>query len=116
VKPVILLAEALEDLENARDFYDRQQQGVGDYCVGCLIADMEKLADYHGIHPKHFGAIACSPPDFRSACTIKSSNRQSVSLLFLTCAATRPGFVQKWTGVREPERAATQRRPGCRKT
>jgi len=55
VKPVILLAEAVEDLENARDFYDRQQQGVGDYCVRSLIADMGKLADYHGIHPKHFG-------------------------------------------------------------
>ena len=26
MKPVILLAEAVEDLENARDFYDRQEQ------------------------------------------------------------------------------------------
>ena len=55
MKPVILLAEAVEDLENARDFYDRQQAGVGDYCVRSLIADTEKLADFHGIHPKHFG-------------------------------------------------------------
>jgi len=30
---------------------------VGDYCVGSLIADLEKLADYHGIHPKHFGCF-----------------------------------------------------------
>ena len=29
-------------------------RGVGDYCVRSLIADMEKLTDYHGIHPKHF--------------------------------------------------------------
>ena len=55
MKPVILLAEAVEDLEHARDFYDHQQQGVGDYCVRSLIADMEKLGDYHRIHPKHFG-------------------------------------------------------------
>jgi hypothetical protein len=45
VKPLILLAEAVEDLENARDFYDRQEQGVGDHCVHSLIADMERLAD-----------------------------------------------------------------------
>ena len=55
MKSVILLSEAVDDLEKARDFYNYQHEGVGDYCVRSLLADIGTLADYYGIHPKHFG-------------------------------------------------------------
>ena len=55
MRSVVVLAEAAEDIEQARDFYDAQQPGIGDYCADSLVADIESLALYHGIHSRHFG-------------------------------------------------------------
>jgi plasmid stabilization system protein ParE len=55
MRSVVVLAEAAEDIEQARDFYDAQQPGIGDYCADSLVADIESLALYHGIHAQHFG-------------------------------------------------------------
>lgn len=55
MRKVAVLAEAAEDIEQARDFYEAQQSGIGDYCADSLLADIENLALYHGIHAKHFG-------------------------------------------------------------
>ena len=52
---VVVLAEAAEDIEQARDFYDDQAPGIGDYCADSLVADIESLMLYHGIHSRHFG-------------------------------------------------------------
>jgi hypothetical protein len=54
LKRVIILAEAAEDIEAARDFYQAQEQGVGEYCVDSLLADVESLGLFSGIHPLHF--------------------------------------------------------------
>jgi plasmid stabilization system protein ParE len=56
VKPVVVLAEAAEDLESAREFYEAISAGLGDHCVALLLADLPKLAVHHGIHPAHFGS------------------------------------------------------------
>ena len=55
MRRVIVLAAAAEDLEAGRDFYDAQEPGVGDYFSDSLIADIESLALFHGIHPIHLG-------------------------------------------------------------
>jgi plasmid stabilization system protein ParE len=55
MKPVVVLEEAVEDIEQARDFYEAQESGVGSYCADSLVADIEKLGRFHGIHSKHFG-------------------------------------------------------------
>jgi len=52
---VLVLAEAAEDLEQARDFYDAQESGVGDYCADSLVSDIASLALFHGIHSRHYG-------------------------------------------------------------
>ena len=31
MRKVVVLAEAAEDIEQARDFYEAQQSGIGDY-------------------------------------------------------------------------------------
>jgi plasmid stabilization system protein ParE len=54
LKQVVVLADAAEDIEAARDFYGAQQSGVGEYCVDSLLADIESLARLSGIHPTHF--------------------------------------------------------------
>lgn len=54
MKQVVVLADAAEDIEAARDFYGVQEIGVGDYFVDSLLADIESLAEFRGIHPRHF--------------------------------------------------------------
>jgi len=55
MKRVVLLQEALDDLMDAKAFYDRIEVGVGAYCVDSLISDAERLGLFHGIHSKHWG-------------------------------------------------------------
>ena len=55
MRSVVVLAEAAKDIEQARDFYDLQEPGIGDYCATSLVADIESLALYHGIHSRQFG-------------------------------------------------------------
>jgi plasmid stabilization system protein ParE len=54
LKLVVVLSDAAEDIEAARDFYEVQEVGVGEYFVDSLLADIERLADLSGVHPKHF--------------------------------------------------------------
>lgn len=54
MKQVVVLADAAEDIEAARDFYEAQEPGVGGYCVDSLLADIESLGRFSGIHPLHF--------------------------------------------------------------
>jgi len=51
LKQVRVLADAAEDLEAARDFYDTQEPGVGEYCVDSLLADIESLGLFSGMLP-----------------------------------------------------------------
>ena len=57
MRRVVVLAEAAADLEEAREFYDAREAGVGDYCVTALLADIESLALHHGIHRRHYGCF-----------------------------------------------------------
>src|SRR3954468_2789538 len=52
---VRLLRAAVEDLAAARDFYDQQQPGIGDYFLDSLFAEIDSLVLYGGIHPIRFG-------------------------------------------------------------
>jgi hypothetical protein len=54
MRRVVVLAEAAEDLAQARGLYEAREPGVGDYCVTSLLADIESLALYHGIHQRKF--------------------------------------------------------------
>ncbi len=55
IKDVFIIEEAFVDLNDGKDFYDIQEQGVGDYFWDCLISDIESLIIYAGIHQKKFG-------------------------------------------------------------
>jgi len=52
---VLVLDGPAEDIGQAREFYDAQQLGIGDYCADSLVTDIESLALYHGIHARYFG-------------------------------------------------------------
>ena len=54
---VFISEEAVEDLEAGKAFYDEKEQGVGEYFIDCLLADLGSLRFYAGIHGKHFGCF-----------------------------------------------------------
>lgn len=50
-----ILESAVADLAFGKDFYERQEIGVGDYFQDCLFSDIDSLLLYAGIHRKLFG-------------------------------------------------------------
>ena len=55
IEDVYILKEAAADLNEGRSFYDLQESGVGDYFWDSIIADIESLTIYAGIHSKKLG-------------------------------------------------------------
>ena len=55
VKHVIILKEVSDDLNDGKAFYDQREAGVGDYFWDSLLADIESLVLYAGIHRKEHG-------------------------------------------------------------
>ena len=50
-----ILSSAIQDLHDARLFYDRQGEDLGDYFFDSLFSDIDSLALFGGIHQKVFG-------------------------------------------------------------
>jgi len=55
IQDIIVLKEAAIDLNEGKDFYDQKEVGVGDYFWDSLVADIESLIIYAGIHNKRYG-------------------------------------------------------------
>lgn len=49
---ILILPEARADLELGCDFYESQNSGVGEYFLNSLMAEIDSLRIYAGIHPK----------------------------------------------------------------
>jgi plasmid stabilization system protein ParE len=52
---VRVLRPALEDLASGREFYNQQQEGVGDYFFNSLFSEIDSLVLYAGIHRAQLG-------------------------------------------------------------
>ena len=52
---VELRVEARDDLANAAAFYDSQRDGLGEYFIDSLFADLERLESEAGIHEIVYG-------------------------------------------------------------
>ncbi len=50
-----ILDLAIQDLERGRDFYEKQQQDLGEYFLDSMFADIESLQLYMGVHSQYFG-------------------------------------------------------------
>jgi hypothetical protein len=50
-----ILRSALEDLATAREFYDAQSDGIGDYFLDALFMEIDSLTLYAGVHSIRFG-------------------------------------------------------------
>ena len=51
---ILLAAEAVQDLADGMAFYESQQEGLGNYFLKCLAADIEGLGVTAGIHRKAY--------------------------------------------------------------
>jgi len=50
-----LLKGAKKDLEEAGDFYESQEPGIGSYFLSTMASEIDSLKIYAGIHPITFG-------------------------------------------------------------
>lgn len=50
-----ILDDAADDLNVGWSFYERQEQGIGDYFWDTLLSDIESLIIYAGVHTKKYG-------------------------------------------------------------
>lgn len=44
IRQIVLLPEAEADLQSAKDFYASSESRLGDYCLDCLLSDIDRLA------------------------------------------------------------------------
>lgn len=54
-RQLLVLEEAAADLQRGKQFYEANQAGIGEYFFDSLIADIESLNLYAGIHGKQLG-------------------------------------------------------------
>ena len=55
VKHIQIFSDVADDLDEGRAFYDEQGKHIGDYFFDNLLADIESLVIYAGIHKKELG-------------------------------------------------------------
>ena len=68
-RDVLVSDDSVVDIENGMKFYDKQQDGLGQYFFDCIYSDLESLRFYAGIHSNvdfvlklnNFQERACRP-------------------------------------------------------
>lgn len=65
VKAVVVLDEAVDDLEDGKAFYESIEEGIGDYFIDCLLSDINSLRIHAGTHPTRLLQNALTPVPFR---------------------------------------------------
>ncbi|CAN5443659.1 hypothetical protein BH23BAC3_BH23BAC3_14900 [soil metagenome] len=54
-----ILESARIDLKRGYHFYEKQEQGLGNYFLNSLYSDIDSLIIYSGIHPVKFDEYFC---------------------------------------------------------
>src|SRR5687768_15452916 len=82
---VRILRPALEDLAVGREFYDRQELGIGGYFFDSLFTEIDSLVLYAGIHRIHFGYQRLLARRFPYAIYYRISGEEAVVHRVLDC-------------------------------
>ncbi len=64
IRDVVVLDEVTHDLTDGKLFYDESEIGIGIYFQDSIIADIESLFIYAGVHSKIFGFYRMSAKRF----------------------------------------------------
>ena len=89
-----VLRPALNDLAAGRRFYDRQEQGVGDYFFDSVFADIDSLALYAGTRRIVFGFHRKPATRFPFAIYYRMIGDDAVVFRVLDCRRD-PGRIRK---------------------
>lgn len=52
VKDVVVMREVADDLNDGKAFYEQREPGIGEYFWDSLLADIESLFIYAGVHTR----------------------------------------------------------------
>jgi plasmid stabilization system protein ParE len=97
---VLILPSARDDLSEGFDFYERQEEGLGDYFQESLFSDIESLRIYAGIHARRFGCFRMLSKRFPYA-VYYDLERQAVRVwAILDCRRDPNEIRKKLTGLR----------------
>lgn len=91
---VRVLRPALEDLARGREFYDRQQGGVGEYFFDSLFSEIDSLVLYAGIHRVQFGYHRLLAHRFPYAVYYRILEGEAVVFRVLDCRRS-PRWIRK---------------------
>ncbi len=80
-----ILRSGMKDLVNGRKFYDKQQEGVGDYFFDSLFAEIDSLTLYAGIHSLHYGFHRLLAKRFPYAIYYKVIDEEVIVFRILDC-------------------------------
>ena len=82
---VRILRPALEDLAKGREFYERQQEGVGGYYLDSLFSEIDSLVLYAGIHPVQYGYHRLLARRFPYAIYYRHTENEAIVFRVLDC-------------------------------
>ena len=55
IERVLILRQAISDIKLGQDFYDELERGVGKYFKSSILAEIDSLHLFAGIHPIRYG-------------------------------------------------------------
>lgn len=94
---VRVLRTALEDLATGRDFYDRQEPGIGDYFFDSIFTEIDSLALFAGVHAIHFGFHRLLAKRFPFAIYYRMISGEAVVFRVLDCRK-KPSRIRRALG------------------
>ena len=91
---VRVLRSAFDDLAAGRQFYERQEEGVGQYFFDSLFAEIDSLVLYAGIHRVHVGYHRLLARRFPYAIYYRILKGEAVVFRVLDCRR-KPKWIRK---------------------
>ncbi len=71
VKDVVVMREVADDLNDGKAFYKQREPGIGEYFWDSLLADIESLFIYAGVHTRGQGLYRMLSRRFHTRFTTK---------------------------------------------
>ena len=97
---VLLQVEAAQDLDAGFAFYELKESGLGNYFVDSLLADLDALSFYAGIHPRYFGFFRMLSKRFPYA-IYYDIQKEIVPVTAILNIRKDPFFIRKELGERK---------------
>ncbi|AQQ71251.1 hypothetical protein SMSP2_01617 [Limihaloglobus sulfuriphilus] len=94
IKQIIVLAEAVTDIEAAKVFYENQGCDLGAYFVDSILSDIDSLVITAGVHERHFGFYRTLSKHFPFAVYYDIADEIAIVVAVLDMRI-QPGTIQK---------------------